>query len=218
MSKKLLMNNYSENGLMPVMEGLICWLDDRDDREGNRINDRVGLNDFLLEGDFGDKPYHLSNKHKFFSEKAFSLANQFSISMTVNISSIGSYGCLLIRESAKGSPYSTFKIGNRNNNKIGFYSSMAGAVNKGVDILLNRVINFTIVFKNDSIYFYDYEKVADSPISKFSFSHPIQIGSYEYSATDRSNFMLHSVKIYNRALTEKEIQQNYLYEQSIERG
>ena len=34
----------------------------------------------------------------------------------------------------------------------------------------------------------------------------------------RSRFNYNSLKIYNRALTEEEIQQNYLYEQSIERG
>ena len=48
MSRKLLMNNYSENGLSPVMDGLICWLDGRDGRNGDTVwKDRSGNgNDF----------------------------------------------------------------------------------------------------------------------------------------------------------------------------
>lgn len=30
MSKKLLMNHASNNGLLPIMDGLICWLDGSD--------------------------------------------------------------------------------------------------------------------------------------------------------------------------------------------
>ena len=51
MSKKLLMNNYVSNGLMPVMDGLICWLDARDYDGTNVLRDRSGnSNDFIING------------------------------------------------------------------------------------------------------------------------------------------------------------------------
>ena len=46
MPKKLLTNNHSEQRIMPVTDGLICWYDGRDVQMGNIWNNRVenGLN------------------------------------------------------------------------------------------------------------------------------------------------------------------------------
>ena len=45
-----MMNNYSENGLMPVMDGLVCWLDGRDYNGENTVKDRVNKKEFTVQG------------------------------------------------------------------------------------------------------------------------------------------------------------------------
>lgn len=219
MSRKLMMNNIESSVLSPVTSDLLCWLDDRDGYESSRVHDRMGLNDFLLEGDFSSNPYVLNNAHKFYSENSFALSGLFTISMTVTIGSIGTYGLLFAEERAKATQPSKFKISNRNNTKIGLYSATTGGVNEGVPIIFNTPIDITMTFNNKLVSIYDSKVITQTTVNNQSLiNYRVQLGSYGNGAGDISNFKLHSLKVYNRVLSDAEILQNYNYEQSITRG
>lgn len=257
MSKKLLMNNYAENGLMPVTDGLICWLDARDVENGNAVwVDRSGNgNDGLLRGFTFDEKTNgrIGNSLIFDGQECNVLieikrlplfeGNNFSIQANAKIPPY-SYAQRLFqrRDTSKTYRYYIMYLGsgssshpdvnNGAGNKIQFATTDYGLYNYGV-ITKQEVINntrkdvsLTIDGVNTKLYIDgDVNSTRELGITRFDDYNPfIVIGSgsdRDKATTDigkRSKFNYNSLKIYNRALTDEEIQQNYEYEQSIERG
>lgn len=213
MSKKLLMNNYSENGLMPVTDGLICWLDSRDECDGNKTVDRIGLNNFLLEGITASNLFCLEN-HALLSENSFILGNNFSIQLTINIKEIESFGLLLSHANERN----IFKICHRNNSKLGCYTVATGGIDNGLPIIKDTKQIISVNIEKGIISLFDNNLLSSSINSLNNIDGKFRIGATVRNGYDGSNFTLYSLKIYDRSLTEEEIKQNYLYEQSIERG
>lgn len=86
MPKKLMMNNYSENGLIPVMDGLICWLDGRDGKGTDTIwKDRskngndFELNGFTFTGDNGWTGRNLKTNFHEYAISKISLPTEYTI-------------------------------------------------------------------------------------------------------------------------------------------
>lgn len=211
MSKKLMMNNYSLNGLMPIIDGLICWIDKRDGCDGNKVVDRIGLNNFLLEPNVTSDFFDLG-EHNLISENFFAFGKDFSIQLAISIKTISEYGVIL----SDSITMNNFKICNRNNDKIGFYSDGIGGIDDGLPINIGDKQIITINIKNGIVSIFNDVLLSSSikPLNKINCR--FRVGGRQ--DLNSCSFNLYSLKIYNRALSEVEIQQNYLYEQSIERG
>lgn len=219
MPKKLLMNNtLSIDGLTPVMDGLICWVDQKDGYEGNTVFDRTGNNHFLLEDDFNGNPFALNNNHKMYSPNILSLGQNFTIQISILPKSISTYGVVVANDRPKGVQPAEFKVCNRNNNRLGAYTKSSGAVNNGVPIQSGKQLISTVLVKGGIVHLYG-DSLLDTSTNPYSgFIGRLQIGSHGNDSVDASAFDLYSIMIYNRALTDAEIKQNYEYEKAIIRG
>ena len=82
-----MMNNYSENGMLPIMDGLICWLDARDLKEWDIIwKDRTGRYEFTIYGEnLIENGYFIFDKNKkYFNCKSFEIEST-NVSIELNI-------------------------------------------------------------------------------------------------------------------------------------
>lgn len=225
MPKKLLMNNYSENGLMPVMDGLICWLDGRDGKGRDTIwvdrskngNDFT-LNGFTFTADNGWTGRNLkTNLHEYAISK-ISLPTEYTIEVDLFADGV---------EDKKQSTFFYFGDGNTSGRwrecifRGGWSAYEIVNANRSNYIPYEfRRYKLTFMGKSNKIYLYIdgpkiYEEINNNVISGLTAN--FYLGCSE-SIHRFSQARFNSVKIYNRVLTEEEMQQNYLYEQSIERG
>lgn len=221
MAKKLMMNNYSENGLMPVMDGLICWLDGRDGKTGDAVwkdrsgngNDAVFVNNktifengkLTLDGDnYANLPFGLGedlNKHSFCVCASKNTNNTYNSMM---LACENGYNQRKYIDFDKFSPRigygSTFKTSSKvlSQNELNVFTFNIGA---NANLYVNAELTFSLGIQNNV-------KLASNFI----------IGTNNVEQKYNLIGNIASVLIYNRPLTEEEIQQNYLYEQSIERG
>lgn len=225
MPKKLLMNNYSENRTMPVMDGLVCWLDGRDYITGGTIwRDRSGHNkNATLTNNSGIK-----KNNCLYYRGAGNIENptlnleSYTVEIYLKDLSTGYWNGLYGNTS--GSSGTSIYITERDFGDVNGYPRLnyVNIANK-----INPAI-LSVVYEKDSVSFY----LNGSLIKKEIYSLMPSTAKYfvicarkpnvandntDTFTDDRLNEW-YSFKIYNRALTEKEIQQNYLYEQSIERG
>lgn len=244
MSKKLLMNNYSENGLMPVMDGLVCWLDGRDYDGTNSIKDRVSKKIFTCNNITNNKQAFVYAKSdstifaEFNASEAmydlfnsdFTLCFEDKISRVISGSSLNypsSYPRLIHFNYFSGnSPYQlsyngeTYTISGSRMTLIG-YNMNSNDIFKSININYNpSKKQIVLVKKGNSISAYldgkKYETVSDNKNTIINLER-LTLGN-TYLANRTYYGKIYSFMAYNRALTEEEIQQNYLYEQSIERG
>lgn len=245
MSKKLLMNNYSENGLKPVTNGLICWLDGRDYDGTNSIKDRVGKKIFTCNNISNNKnafEYDKSNSTifaEFNSNEAmydlfnsdFTLCFEDKLSRVISENSSlnypSSYPRLIHFNYHSGnSPYQLSYNGEKYQIPRGRMTLIGYNMNTN-NIFHNIGINYNLskkqivlVKKGNSISAYldgkKYETVSDNKNTSINLERLTLGNVYLANRTYYGN--IYSFMAYNRALTEEEIQQNYLYEQSIERG
>lgn len=221
MSRKLLMNNYSENGLMPVTDGLICWLDGRDYRNGETIwRDRSG----------NDNNADVTNcQGTGFSLRTTDNTSEFLVSRT------------LINNTNK--PYTLevyFKVNDRplgsNENIILANSTKVWSLSTSLYLNISKRLfydngNNTILtadnFEINNPYFISITK--KSLQSRECFLNGISVDINDTFITNGINFLgncddlkikgdYYSIKLYNHVLSEEEIMQNYQYEQSIQRG
>lgn len=225
MPKKLLMNNYSENRTMPVMDGLVCWLDGRDYITGGTIwRDRSGHNkNATLTNNSGIK-----KNNCLYYRGAGNIENptlnleSYTVEIYLKDLSTGYWNGLYGNTS--GSSGTSIYITGRNFGGVNGYP-------RGLYVPLNSVNSkaiLSVVYEKNSVSVYSNGIF----IAKWHINIPPSTAKYfvicarkpnvtndntDTFADDRLNEW-YSFKIYNRALTEKEIQQNYLYEQSIERG
>lgn len=252
----LLESDYSENELMPVTDGLICWLDARDVENGNTVwIDRSGNgNNGLLRGFTFDEQTNgrIGNSLVFDGQECNVLieiktlplfkGNNFSIQANAKISpysyaqrlfqrrdtSRNGYDIMYLSSSGSSHP----DVNNGVGNKIQFATHGYGINNYGVitkqEVIDNTRKDVSLTVNGVSTKLYidgDINSTRALDNTNFDDYNPfILIGSgsdRDKAMTDigqRSKFKYNSLKIYNRALTEEEIQHNYLYEQSVERG
>lgn len=225
MAKKLLMNNYSENGLMPTIDGLVCWLDGRDYVTGETIwRDRSGNNkDAILTNSSGVK----KNNYLYY-RGAGNIDNptlnleSYTVEIYLKDLSTGYWNGLYGNTS--GSSGTSIYITGRNFGGVKWYPL-------GIHVPLNSVNSkaiLSVVYEKNSVSVYSngifiakwHINIPPSTAKYFVICarKPNDAGINTDTFTDGRLNEWYSFKIYNRALTEKEIQQNYLYEQSIERG
>lgn len=218
MSKKLLMNNYSENGLMPVMDGLVCWLDGRDGQNGNTVwkdrsrkgNDAELTNCTWTESAlrvFSDSDDFLVNK-PLINNESFTLEVYFSRIMSERPSAAEKVVSTNTTKTWGGST----AIYIRGNNL--FYDAGNNTLN--LQFKYNKPCHIAIVNdinkKNRTVY-------VDGKLVKTSRDTINYVISFLGNwGNEHMRGDIYSVRLYNRTLTTEEVQQNYLYEQSIERG
>lgn len=216
MSKKLLMNNYSENGLMPVMDGLVCWLDGRDGKIGDTIwKDRSGN---------GSDAEIIGCEWTGFSLKINNNSDQFLVSKT------------LIDDNNK--PYTLEVYFKRNFTTRGATNVILANTSKqwygstSIYIDVNRLYfdmgNQTLTADYTNNKPYQVAITKSNQVSRKGFlngefvnEHSRTTYTISFLGNWDDNKMMgeyYSIRLYNRALTEEEIKQNYLYEQSIERS
>lgn len=256
MNKKLLINNHSKDKLLPIMDGLICWLDARDIENGNTVwVDRSGNgNNGLLRGFTFDEQTNgrIGNSLVFDGQECNVLieiktlplfeGNNFSIQVNAKIPPHLHSQKLFHRRDIGGGRYfimsmassrgNTPDVNNDVGNKLQFVSHAYGINNHGIisnqEVINNEIRNIFVTADgvNEKLYI-DQSAAYTKSLAGVNFNdnNPfILIGSSgdrDKATTtigQRSRFNYNSVKIYNRALTEEEIQHNYLYEQLIERG
>ena len=228
MSKKLLMSNcyyYSENGLLPVMDGLICWLDGRDGKgtgvtwkDRSKNGNDFTLNGFTFTGDNGWTGKNLKTNFHEYAISEISLSTEYTIEVDLFV------------DGTKDNEQTTFfYFGDGNTSGVwrectfrrdgGSFQVMYNRRSLHIPVAYKRY-RLTLMGEGDKIYLYIdgvklYEHIGNNVISGLSANFYLGCGRN----LDRfSQARFNSVKIYNRVLTEEEIQQNYLYEQSIERG
>lgn len=237
MAKKLMMNNYSENGMLPIIDGLVCWLDGRDYSGGGLVKDRVGSNKFVTTNITSTGYSFLYNNTSSLitttfndNEDMYKLFNSdFTLCITEKISkpiANLTYPRLVnFNEYETNSPYQLIYQPDSDKKSMQFCNSKieSYSVFKSIDIC-NDVSKKNIVFvkRGNQVIFYKngekYETILDDSNADINLFR-ITIGQ-AYNATNTRAYSgdIYSFMAYNRALTEEEIQYNYLYEQSIDRG
>lgn len=233
MSKKLLMNNYSENGLMPVTDGLVCWLDARDlkdtndgtiwkDRSGNGHHatlKRKDLNSIpVIENGYYrtyDSGYVILPTLKFNSTDGISIFLDFKVHNYTRLFTLG-YNNNYKSHLAAGTGLLEFGT-------IRFFSE--STVDRYIyfsDAMFNKKINMSISYNNNIMLGKNHNlniTRAFGHNDKFDAIFNCNYLNAENSSTTLARDTSYGlILIYNRALTEEEINQNYLYEQSIKRG
>lgn len=222
MSRKLLMNNYSENGLSPVMDGLICWLDGRDGRNGDTVwkdrsgngNNAIFINNktifnggkLTLNGDnYADLPFGNNediNKYSICAYVSKSTTYEFNDMVVAHDLNTGTRKYLSLQYPRPRIGYATtYYAGNIsiNINKLNY---LVFNIGQQASLYINNELSTSV-------------NIVENTISKSN----LIIGAERrdiQSCWLKGNIA--SILIYNRALTEEEVQQNYLYEQSIKRG
>lgn len=227
MSKKLLMNNYSENGLMPVMNGLICWLDGRDGSGTDTVwRDRCNNgNDASMTCNFNPL-YHEWDGKKFIVKQD---TTNFKTGFKNKLYGYKTLEFTFMIKAEKTYPY-IFSSPRRNirmclhGSNVIQYTLANNGILSYIDSDFNLGIQYTItitISNNLTLYVNGIKHTQRDDHTGTPEDGPFYIFCDQY-ASDLSARQLvgHycSFKAYNRALTEEEIQQNYEYEQSIERG
>lgn len=196
MARKLLMNG---SGLSPVMDGLICWLDGRDCKTGDTVwKDRIGNNIVSI-----------SNRITFSNGLVLLDYPENRIKITNSITAMSFY--------IQANPHSGSYLLDARPSKPSGYMPLADIGGVGGDFNKNRLFADSIKLASSvtklpigkESYYFEFNK-AEPCTGICLFSKNSGMESFLGKAS--------SVFIYNRALTDEEIKQNYEYEKSIERG
>lgn len=229
----LLEDNYSENGLTPVTDGLICWLDGRDgsgterkwkDRSGNENNCTLDIgmvfsntngwtgNSLLLNG--GNSSYGVLYKMQYIAGNNWTFELKFNNEKSTT-------GLLSNMNSYRQAGFSVY----HNNNKICFKimnKQSEATVRFPFEFINDNTATITIS-ENCEVKLYKngvYLHTAQYDIANGNF--PYNAGEWRLGTFGTSSYgmigEIFSLRIYNRVLTEEEVRQNYEYEQSIKRG
>lgn len=217
MSRKLMMNNVKSNGLYPVTDGLICWLDGRDgsgtqttwiDRSGNS-NDAI-ITNCMWTG----KALRVNNNSDSFLVNKLLISSDFSpFTLEINFKNItakpGIVDNIIMANSTKSWGYSSSIY--KNNQRL-FLD--VGNSNISNSFELNKSYQVGVIKYNNA----SRKPLLDGTILEY----PNSIGTdgISFLGNFDTNHMIgdyHSIRLYNRILTQEEITQNYNYEQSITR-
>lgn len=238
MSKKLLMNSFSgssSEGLAPVENGLVCWLDAFDltpdyyvgtvwtDRSGNN-NDGVVKNIFdtievnngvLYTKSYANIPNPTKNLNEYTVEIGFEdVIQRYWCGLWGNTGASSTGNSCYISGDACVSFYPTVITSSINNDLHGGKQYITVTISStNVKVFRNGVHFFTYDFT-------DSKKIIPSTANNFVFM--ARKTNNPNDTTDTGADMLKNkwyfLRIYNRALTEEEILNNYNYEMTLVRG
>lgn len=231
MSKKLLMNNHSENGLMPVMDGLIGWYDARDknadntyliDKSGNGNNISCNSNNCVFYDDYIDV---VGESYSDTLNYSSYINAEFTISYCIDTTKSISAGVAWWRSQLKcmsGLYVDSLGWWIRPNNRsanVWYRNRKHINDNDNKMIFPKEKIMVTVTMSSMQVALYVNGVLYISVLSKPLNMNNLSLGLFgESRYPNGMTYKYYSSYIYNRALTEDEIQQNYQYEQSIERG
>lgn len=236
----LLEDDYSENGLMPVIDGLICWLDGRDYDGTNSVKDRINKKMFMCKNIINQKNAFVYDKsdstiftefnsdenmyNLFNSDFTLCFEDQIDRAIVEYTSATHSAYPRLIHfnDFSGNSPYQLSYNGERYQlNRMTIHDSNIVNNNIFTNICINDNVSkkaIVIVKRKNTISVYlngkKYETVNVS--NNIINLERLTLGNV-YNSNRTYYGKIYSFMVYNRALTEEEIQQNYEYEQSIER-
>ena len=226
-----MMNNQSENGLSPVRDGLICWLDSRDyingeniwiDRSINKNNFRVTDLSLDLKGaiycvsNIGAAECNLKTPMSYTIEVCnyYSSFDSISYLWAFGDHSIG-HNHEYLWNYPDGNSLSLRRVEDNS------YWTVHDHIYKLIK-MKNCVITITFEYKYKLIILYvDGIKLKElSFADRYNYKNNNYVVLMNRGIKDKpfNNGGIYSYKIYDRVLNEKEIMQNYQYEESIERG
>ena len=192
MSKKLLMNNYSKNGLTPVMGGLICWLDGRDGKPGDTvwIDRSENKKEFTLTRAHFDNNSVNTNRSSILGN--FLLPKEFTFSVYFEADVTRQYQNIYDNSNTMLWIDSSFKV-------------ECNASSKG-DFLLKNEKNYIVSTRGvDNTKVYQEAKLTTTH-SQVGTS-PTNVSLFSRWGGQGLSGKIYSILIYNRALTEEEIKQ-----------
>lgn len=222
MSKKLMLNKYSSNGLMPVTKGLVCWLDGRDGKTGDTVwKDRSGN---------GNHATFVNSKTVFQNGKLLLNGDNYAELPFGNNEDINNYSICACASKSTSYTYNDMVVAHDLNAGTRKYVSLYSpkprigyndAFHVGdISIVANK--SYYLIFNIEqkiSLYINNEKSISIDKVEGVESKSNLLLGA------ERKNNQgcwlkgsITSVLIYNRPLTVKEMQQNYLYEQSIQRG
>lgn len=220
MPKKLMMNNYSKNGMLPITEGLTYWLDSNVEYDEKYIYSHITNLKFQKYNNV-----YVTNEG---IECVGSGTTGASFKTTDIFDTRNGNFCIEIafyRENlvSTNSIFGQVQGGSRlitSNGELKSVSDIYGIDSQQSFSLLNKKNLITINVSSSNTYIYVNGDFKGSYEFKNGFLNCIAFNTRYLtgSSSDTIDTIYNSIKIYNRALTEEEIQHNYLYEQSIERG
>lgn len=216
MSRKLMMNNVESNGLSPVTDGLICWLDGRDgngtqttwvDRTGNS-NDAIITNCVWT----GKALRVNNNSDSFLVNKILINSDTSPFTLEVNFKNITMAN-------------NVDNIIMANSTKMWDYSS---SIYRNIKRLLLDVGNTTInnsfeLNKSYQVGLIKYHNSSRKPLldgAILEYPNSMITNGISFLGNFDAKHMIgdyYSIRLYNRILTQEEITQNYNYEKSISR-
>ena len=232
--KKLLFNNtISGGGDTPtptatlITDSLYTHLDGND-ISGRNWNDRMGHYNFVSDASLGlnTTAYNLTcakmlRHYKMAYCNSFKFgAFPFTLEFTVNITATQNYGILFSSKNA-----TVFKLGYRNNNYFGIYSTnmSPNAIDNAIpsnEIIDGNLHVITFVFASSNKLIAYLDGVEKAIITSTAFSNNLltaegyKLGSYSNEANTASLLTghLYSFRFYKKELSEYEIRCNCLYE------
>lgn len=203
MSRRLLLeDDYSENELKPVMDGLICWLDAMDANIGDItwIDRSINNQKFTVTNAyFEDNSLVMNSKSTI---GWFTLPKEFTFCVCLKSDRTGQYQNIYDHSNTMLWIDTNYRIECNVHTKG--QSLLKDSKNH---IVTTRGLNNTKIYQESKLITTHLQKgVGTTDVSLFS-----RAGSQGLQGR------IYSILIYNRELSQKEIQQNYEYEQSIER-
>lgn len=228
MSRNLLMNNLPENGggVMPVTNGLICWLDGRDGknqdtvwRDRSRNGNDFELRGFTFSGDDGWTGNNLKvNFNQVAIKENFSLPEEYTIEVDLFIDSLNIYQSTFFYF-GDGDTSGSWRECCVRQSSLNHIEIMHSSISHTVNVNLKRY-SLTIMGKGKVTYLYIHNNVQ---LNEVAINNAISDLTANFYLGCGCNFhryckaRFNSVRVYNRILTEEEIKHNYEYEQLIQR-
>lgn len=236
MSKKLLFNNYTVNGLLPAQDGLVCWLDAFDLTTysgGIEWNDRTGHNNGIVRED----PNVVSVNNGILHAKSIvdipnptkGLTN-YTVEIGYEDLKVGYWLGLWGNTSAKAGNTSDGNSFYQLNDTIGSYPLEKTTSNKTGITGGKNYITFSYYGSGLKIYHNgELLSTQENNISGilntsnadylcFMGRKPNSVSPTTSSGTDAKRAKWYYIRIYNKTLTDEEISNNYNYELSLQRG
>lgn len=234
MSKKLLLNNHSVNGLLPVQDGLICWLDAFDLNSysaGDTWNDRSSYgnngivrtlstlvsidNGILYANSIVDIPNPTKNLSSYTVEIGYEdIEKTYWHGLWGNRS--GSSGRSFYQTHASYNAYPGL------NTTISSKNEIMGGKNFVVFTFSSSFLN---IYHNGKLYLNCSLSTTNNQIPPstanylcFMSRKPNSNNDDTQGGTDCRLAKWYYIRIYNKTLTEEEILNNYNYELSLQRG
>ena len=203
-----------------VTDGLVLCLDAADkksypgtgttwfDRSGNAINGTLVNSPTFSSGNGGSIFFNgINNRVSLQSTPKFAFGtNPYTINIWYKLSTVSNYSCLFSL-GGSNSPYGALYVNRFSSNSLLFY---AGAIKlqPTIEQLQNVWYNITFIGNTSSIYL-NSVKLQESAYSTSFPQTDFVIGANQSAYSECMNGNISAVQIYNKALSDAEITQNF---------